>query len=159
MDGREIVRRTLAFGGPERVARSFAPSDFTWGGTSIPNPAGEWRKITPIIPDLIQAGVDLFQFDQPRLHGIDVLGQFQDSGATFWCPVDIQRTLQTRDETVIRAEAREMLAKLWRGRGGFVAGFYSDEVSIGLEPRWQQIACDEFLQRGKRELQATRMSL
>jgi hypothetical protein len=109
-------------------------------------------KITAIIPDLIETGVDLFQFDQPRLHGIDVLGQFQDSGVTFWCPVDIQKTLQTRDEMAIRAEAMEMLTKLWRGRGGFVAGFYSDEASIGLEPRWQQIACDEFLQRGRREL-------
>lgn len=111
-------------------------------------------KITAIIPDLIEVGVDLFQFDQPRLHGIDVLGGFQDHGVTFWCPVDIQKTLQTRDETTIRAEVNEMLAKLWRGRGGLIAGFYSDEASIGLEPKWQQIACDEFLRRGKRELLA-----
>ena len=70
---------------------------------------------------------------------------------SFWCPVDIQTTLQTKDEALIRQEAGELLEKLWQGRGGFVAGFYWDEPSIGLEPKWQQIVSDEFLQRGKRE--------
>jgi hypothetical protein len=41
-----------------------------------------------------------------------------------------------------------MLEKLWRGRGGFVAGYYGDEASIGLEPRWQRIAAEEFVARG-----------
>jgi hypothetical protein len=110
-------------------------------------------KITVIVPDLIEAGVDLFQFDQPRIHGIDTLREMQGlRKVTYWCPVDIQTTLQTKDETLIRQEASELLGKLWQGRGGFIAGFYKDEASIGLEPKWQQIACDEFLQRGKREL-------
>lgn len=106
-------------------------------------------KITDIIPDLIEAGVDLLQFDQPSLHGIDTLRQMQLLGKiTFWCPVDIQKTLQTRNEDLIRAEARELIDKLWRGRGGFVAGYYEDEKSIGLDSKWQQIACDEFKKRG-----------
>ena len=33
-------------------------------------------KITAIIPDLIDAGIDVLQFDQPRLHGIDTLARF-----------------------------------------------------------------------------------
>jgi hypothetical protein len=110
-------------------------------------------KLTAIVPDLIETGVDLFQFDQPRIHGVDTLSRFQDSAkVTYWCPVDIQKTLQTKDETVIRQAAGELVDKLWRGRGGFVAGFYSDEPSIGLEPKWQRIACDEFLRKGRREL-------
>jgi len=109
-------------------------------------------KMTAIIPDLIETGVDLFQFDQPRVHGIDTLQGFQQQAkVTFWCPVDIQTTLQTKDEAAIRQEASELLEKLWCGRGGFIAGFYWDEPSIGLEPKWQQIACDEFLQKGRRE--------
>ena len=107
-------------------------------------------KMTTIIPDLIEAGVDLLQFDQPALHGIDTLAAFQDAGSvTYWCPIDIQTTLQTKDEALIRQAVTEMLEKLWRGRGGFVAGYYGDEVSIGLEPRWQQIASDEFLAKGR----------
>jgi uroporphyrinogen decarboxylase len=109
-------------------------------------------KMTDIIPDLIEAGVDLLQFDQPRIHGIDLLQKFQ-AGAriTFWCPVDIQTTLQSKDERSIRREARELVEKLWCGRGGFVAGYYTDEPSVGLEPTWQQIASDEFMQQGRRE--------
>jgi hypothetical protein len=109
-------------------------------------------QITAIVPWLMDAGVDLFQFDQPELHGLDALESHQARGkVTFWCGVDIQTTLQTRDEGLIRAKAREMLDRLWAGRGGFVAGFYGDNASIGLEPKWQEYACDEFERYGKRE--------
>jgi len=108
--------------------------------------------IGEIVPGLMEAGIDLLQFDQPTLHGIDNLVAHQKRGKiTFWCPVDIQTTLQTQNETIIRNEAKEMMDKLWQGRGGFVAGFYGDNASIGLEPKWQEIACDEFGKVGKRE--------
>ena len=109
-------------------------------------------NIEAIVPGLMDAGVDLLQFDQPDLHGIDTLASHQQRGRiTFWCPVDIQKTLQTRDEQVIRTKVREMLDKLWRGRGGFVAGLYPDNPSIGLEPKWQEIACEEFAKYGVAE--------
>lgn len=109
-------------------------------------------QIEAIVPDLIDAGIDLFEFHQPRLHGFDVLAKHQERAkVTFECPVDIQTTLQTRDERLIRAEARELLDKLWKGRGGFVAGYYEDNVSIGLPPEAQQWACDEFVKHGVAE--------
>jgi uroporphyrinogen decarboxylase len=105
--------------------------------------------IESIVPGLLEAGIDVLQFDQPDLHGIDTLAAYQEKQKiTFWCPVDIQQTLQTRDEGVIRAKVREMLDKLWQGRGGFIAGFYDDNPSIGLEPKWQEIASDEYDQAG-----------
>ena len=104
-------------------------------------------KITDIIPDLIEAGVDVLQFDQPRLHGLDVLASFHGQ-ITFWCPVDIQKTLQTRDEAAIAAEARELIEKLGGTDGGFIAGYYRDNVSIGLDPYWQEVACQAFAQYG-----------
>lgn len=108
--------------------------------------------IAAIVPGLIEAGIDLLQFDQPTLHGIDVLASYQENAKiTFWCPVDIQKTLQTGSEDKIRAEAREMIDKLWRGRGGFVAGYYGDNASIGLDPKWQAIASDEFARVGIRD--------
>lgn len=100
-------------------------------------------KITDIIPDLIEAGIDVLQFDQPRLHGIDTLAQFHGR-VTFWCPVDIQQTLQSKDETLIAAEAVELVEKLGGKQGGFIAGYYADNPSIGLEPHWQDIACQAF---------------
>lgn len=108
-------------------------------------------KITAILPDLIACGIDVFQFDQPRVHGIDTLAALQQNRVTFWCPVDIQTTLQSQNENLIRQEAAELLEKLWRGRGGFIAGFYADEASIGLaDPRWQQTACETFMRLGVR---------
>ena len=102
-----------------------------------------------IVPGLIEAGIDLLQFDQPDLHGIDVLAGHQETAKiTFWCPVDIQKVLPTGDERYIRSKAKEMLDKLWRGRGGFVAGYYGDNVSIGLDSQWQEYACDEFERYG-----------
>ena len=116
-------------------------------------------KMTAIIPDLIETGVDLLQFDQPTIHGIDTLAAYQDAAkVTYWCPVDIQTSLQTKDEVLIRQEVVEMLDKLWRGRGGFIAGYYADEASIGLEPKWQQVASDEFVEMGRREKAHQRFS-
>ena len=107
-------------------------------------------KIESIIPGLMEAGIDVLQFDQPTLHGIDILASHQEKGKiTFWCPVDIQKTLQQCDEKIIRDEAKEMLDKLWHGRGGFIAGYYSDNESIGLDPKWQDYACDEFSNVGQ----------
>lgn len=104
-------------------------------------------KVTDIIPDLIECGINLLQFDQPRLHGLDKLAEFTGK-VTYWCPVDIQTTLQSKDRRLIEADVREMLQKLWRG-GGFVAGYYGDNPSIGLEPEWQDYACQAFIKYGK----------
>jgi hypothetical protein len=108
--------------------------------------------ISAIIPGLIHAGIDLLQFDQPELHGIEKLASFQkQERITFWCGVDIQKTLLSVDEVLIRKAAVQMLDLLWRGHGGFVAGFYGDEKSINLDPKWQQIASETFRIHGIRE--------
>lgn len=99
-------------------------------------------KITGIIPDLIEVGIDCLQFDQPRLHGIDTLAGFAGQ-VTFWCPVDIQTTLQTRDAGKIRSDAELMIERLGRG-GGFIAGYYNGNKAIGLTPDVQDHACRAF---------------
>jgi len=104
--------------------------------------------MTRLIPDLIDAGVEVFQFDQPRVHGIDYLNEHFGGRAAFWCPVDIQTTLQTRQERAIRAEARELVQKLGGHQGGFIAGYYGDNVAIGLDPAVQDIACRAFVEFG-----------
>ena len=105
-------------------------------------------RMTVIIPDLIEAGIDVLQFDQPRIHGLGTLSQFSDQ-VTFWCPVDIQTTLPTRDPALIEAEAKEMIEKLGGNGGGFIAGYYGGYEGIGLEPKWQDIACRAFMAHGR----------
>jgi uroporphyrinogen decarboxylase len=49
-------------------------------------------KLTEIVPDLIECGVDVLQFDQPRIHGIDTLAKIQQrTHVTFWCPSTFRR--------------------------------------------------------------------
>jgi len=102
--------------------------------------------VRDIIPDLVAIGMDVFQFDQPDLHTTDFLARFADR-ATFWCPVDIQTTLQTGDEGTIKAKAREMVEKLGRG-GGFIGKDYGDNFSIGVDPLWQHWAYEAFVEAG-----------
>jgi hypothetical protein len=105
-------------------------------------------KTTVIIPDLIEAGIDVLQFDQPKLHGLDALAQFHGQ-MTFWCPVDIQTTLQTEDAAQIETDARAMIEKLGGRDGGFIAGYYGGNEAIGLDPKWQDIACQAFTRYGE----------
>ena len=108
-------------------------------------------NVTAIVPDLVEVGVDVLQFDQPLIHGIDMLRAWRDQWhVTFWCPVDIQASLQCQNEQIVRQAARDLVDNLWRGEGGFIAGYYSDNKSIGLEPKWQEIASDEFSKHATR---------
>ncbi|HOX07647.1 MAG TPA: segregation/condensation protein A [Planctomycetota bacterium] len=105
-------------------------------------------KNTEIIENWIEVGIDVCQFDQPELHGIDHLAGKFGGRMHFWCPVDIQHTLQTADEARIEAAAREYIEKLGCFGGGFIAGYYQDNEGIGLDPKWQAIASRAFMKYG-----------
>jgi hypothetical protein len=105
-------------------------------------------KMTDIIDEVIDCGVSCLQFDQPRLHGIELLSKRYGGRVAFWCPVDIQTTLQTRDAEKIRSEARLLVEKLGCFGGGFVAGYYAGNEAIGLTPDVQDIACKAFVEFG-----------
>jgi len=105
-------------------------------------------KMTDIIDDLIECGIDCLQFDQPRLHGIETLSERFAGKVTFWCPVDIQTTLQTHDPELIGAEARLMVEKLGCFGGGFIAGYYYGNEAIGLSEDIQDYAGKAFLRYG-----------
>ncbi len=136
---------------PDLWRELFKPEFKTLAGRAHDHGMYVWMhscgKITDIIGDLIECGVNVLQFDQPRLHGIDKLAAFAGK-VTFECPVDIQTTLQTRDPQVIRAEAKELVEKLGAKGGGFVAGYYAGNQAIGLTPDIQDHACKEFVACG-----------
>jgi len=102
--------------------------------------------IFDIIEDLCEVGIDCLQLDQPRLLGIDRLAECFGGRMSFWCPVDIQRTLQSRDEIQIAEEARYLIERLGRYGGGFVAGYYGSNEALGLDPKYQDIACRTFVE-------------
>jgi len=102
-----------------------------------------------IIPDLIEVGIKVLQFDQPALHGIEKLGRNFGGKAAFWCPVDIQSTLQTGDRDLIRAEAKQMIEQLGGHSGGFIAKNYGDLHGIGAKEEWDDWAYEAFVEFGK----------
>jgi len=103
--------------------------------------------IADIIDDLIEIGINLLQFDQPALYGIDFLAERYGGRVAFWSPVDIQKTLQSGDRTLIRAEAKALVEKLGRG-GGFIAKNYGNLDAINVKPEWDQWAYEAFLEFG-----------
>ena len=46
VDSREVVRRTLEYDEPERVARSYGESDFAGAGPHIETNATEWKEVS-----------------------------------------------------------------------------------------------------------------
>ena len=104
--------------------------------------------VTEVLEDWVEAGIDVCQFDQPELHGINYLSENFGGRMHFWCPVDIQKTLQTRDPVRIEAAARDYVEKLGSFGGGFIAGYYGSNEAIGLEPKYQEIASRDFMKYG-----------
>jgi uroporphyrinogen decarboxylase len=106
-------------------------------------------RLVEIIDDLIEVGVDVLQFDQPALYGIDLLAERCAGRVAFWCPVDIQTTLQSGDRDRIRAEAKALVEKLGRD-GGFIAKNYPGLDAINVKPEWDQWAYEAFVEFGGR---------
>lgn len=98
-----------------------------------------------IVPDLIDAGVDVFQFDQPALYDMPKLAAlFKERGAALWSPVDIQQILPTGDRAIIEGGARRMVDIF---EGGLICKNYTDLAGIGVEPEWDMWAYEAICKR------------
>ncbi len=98
-----------------------------------------------IVPDLLDAGVDVFQFDQPTLYDMPKLAALlRERRAALWSPVDIQKILPTGDRTLIEAGAREMVDIF---EGGLICKNYLDLPGIGVRPEWDQWAYEAICRR------------
>jgi uroporphyrinogen decarboxylase len=91
-----------------------------------------------IIPDLIDAGVDAFQLDQPTLYDMDELADlFRQRKVALHSPVDIQKIMPTGDRETIVNGANEMC----RIFDGFLIGKnYPDLPGIGVDEQWDRWA-------------------
>ncbi len=101
--------------------------------------------IVSILDDLIEIGLDVIQMDQQENMGLDLLGERFGGRITFWCPVDIQRTMVQGSLEDIRAYCRRMVRTLGRPQGGFMAQWYADPAGAGHRPEAVEAMCEEFL--------------
>ena len=104
--------------------------------------------VTEVMDDWVEVGVNVCLFDQPELHGIRYMADRYGDTLTICSPVDIQRTLQTRDPKKIEAAAKEYIEVLGANGGGFIAQYYGDNEALGLDPAVQAIASRAFVRYG-----------
>jgi uroporphyrinogen decarboxylase len=89
-----------------------------------------------ILDDLIDCGVDAFQFDQPTVYDYaDLSGLFRSRKVALWSPIDIQRVLPTGNRDYIRSEAIRMCRAF---EGCLIVKSYPDLPGIGVDERWDR---------------------
>jgi uroporphyrinogen decarboxylase len=97
-----------------------------------------------ILDDLLDCGVDCFQFDQPLIYDLPALAEkLRTRRAALWSPVDIQRVLPTGDREYIVSETRRLMEMF---RGGLILKNYPDLPGIGVKPEWDQWAYQTMIQ-------------
>ena len=102
-------------------------------------------KVYDIVNDLIEAGVDVFQFDQPELSGSDVWAREFSSKAVFYCPVDIQKIMNTGDRRLIEEGALYMVNQFKGSGGALIAKDYPTWNDINVEEEWAKWARDVII--------------
>ena len=86
--------------------------------------------------DLIDAGIDVFQFDQPDAYPAEVLAKEFAHRVVFYSPVDIQKVLPTGDRAFIEKRSLEMCKLFREAGGGWIAKDYPTYDDIGVELEW-----------------------
>jgi len=89
-------------------------------------------KVTSLIPSLIDAGVNVFNLQQPRVLGIEHFGKQFCGKACFSSTADIQHTLPFKSIPEITDEARLLMECWGTETGGFIASDYGDSQAIGV---------------------------
>jgi len=101
--------------------------------------------IVDILDDLIEIGLDVIQMDQQQNMGLELLGKRFGGRITFYCPVDIQKTMAYGSLDEIRAYCWKMVKALGRPEGGFIPKWYGDPVGAGHRQEAINAMCEEFL--------------
>lgn len=87
-----------------------------------------------LLEELIDCGVDCFQFDQPTVYDYADLGALlRRRTVALWSPIDIQKVLPTGDRAFIESETRRMCDAF---AGGLIIKNYGDLPGIGVRPEW-----------------------
>jgi len=108
-------------------------------------------NVEEMLPDKIEMGVDVVQFDQPRLSGHERLMQLTGGKLCMWNTVDIQWSVADGvTEEEIRQEVETML-RTYRPDlygGGFIARHYPQPMDIELSVERQQLIYKAFMENG-----------
>ncbi|MBQ4638859.1 MAG: hypothetical protein IJB92_08995 [Clostridia bacterium] len=101
--------------------------------------------VLPLVPHELEAGIDVFQFDQPEAAGSELWARDFGDKAAFYSPVDIQKILPTGDRELIETTAYNMVTNFKKYGGSLIAKDYPDYPSVGVKPEWATWARDVIL--------------
>ncbi|MHB0876195.1 MAG: uroporphyrinogen decarboxylase family protein [Anaerolineae bacterium] len=96
-------------------------------------------NVLAVIPDLIEAGVDVLELLQPDLFGVETLAREFGERVCFCCSVDHQRRAVSGSRDEIFAYASRLQQAFAAQGGGFIA-YVEDYASLGMsEQNYQWI--------------------
>ncbi len=98
--------------------------------------------VLPLVDDMIDAGIDVFQFDQPEAAGSRLWAEKYSDRAAFYCPVDIQKIMPTGDRALIEKTALEMVGVFRKYGGALIAKDYPSWEDIDVKEEWAGWARD-----------------
>ena len=103
-------------------------------------------KVNAILEDLIEAGVNVVNLQQPRALDIAAVGRQFRGRLCFESLCDIQHTLPFKSPPEIEEEARLLLQEWATPQGGFVLSDYGDGRAIGVPLETKKTMLQAFLQ-------------
>jgi hypothetical protein len=102
-------------------------------------------RINDLLDGLIQAGVDVIELQQPRVLGIQEIGDKFCGRVCFASLCDIQQVLPTKNDDEIQAEAKLLLERWSTPQGGFILIDTIDSEAIGINLEKKKVMVDAFL--------------
>jgi uroporphyrinogen-III decarboxylase len=100
--------------------------------------------ITALLPELIDAGLDVIQMDQQENMGLEELSKLFGGKLAFWCPVDIQNTQATAEPQDVINYVKKMMQTLGHHDGGLISMTYTTPEAINLPPENVSAMCKAF---------------
>lgn len=95
--------------------------------------------IEPIIPELIEIGIDVLNPCQPGAMGLEELGRRYGRRLSFWGSIDIQRTLPFGKPSDVTAEVQERMRTLGRAGGLILGPTHNVQLDTPLENFWAMV--------------------
>lgn len=90
-------------------------------------------QILEIIPDLVEAGVDVFEFDSPHMTGVDNFKQFaEEREVAFWLSSNIQSTWISGTPKDVEEEIKSYIRDIGNNEGGLAIYEYSGKTALGV---------------------------
>jgi hypothetical protein len=99
-----------------------------------------------VLEDLIELGLDVVNFQQPRVNGIQEIGEGFRGRICFESSVDIQATLPRESPQAVREEAHLLLRSWSCPQGGFVLSIDENEIDLNISHENTLAMVDGFME-------------